>query len=128
MIDQKNGYVKNNIMMNSNNTDLNSVNVVVGSQTTTSSLPKSKPVFNISWTIKKYFFIFVVLSIVLAISLIGMIIKYTTLKSELNRNGLNCFQEQMKNNETIRQLSIQTKSTEAEQSKRKIQCVFRVVA
>jgi hypothetical protein len=126
MIDQKNGYVKNNIMMNSNNTDLNSVNVVVGSQTTTSSLQKSKPVFNISWTRKKYFFIFVVLSIVLAISLIGMIIKYTTLKSELNRNGLNCFQEQMKNNETIRQLSIQTKSTEAEQSKRKIQCVFTI--
>ncbi len=101
MIEQKTGYDNNIMMTDRDITRVNSAPVVVNSRST---VPTPNDLFKKSSITNKYSLIFAVLTVILAMALIGLIVGMILLKSELKTIQLNCLQEQVDSNETIRYL------------------------
>jgi ABC-type enterobactin transport system permease subunit len=100
LLNQKNDCNNNNILINSNNTNINSVTVVVGNQ--------SK--FPLRWK-RRQLINCLLLFIILSIILLGLVIIGSL---QINRLKMNC--EQIKNlNQTIQQLTNKVERLNKEQ-------------
>lgn len=99
MAEQKTGYDNNIMMMDSDITRVNSAPVSIRP---TVSPPND--LFKPSSIINKYSLIFAVLTFILSMALIGLIVGIILIKSELKSTQLSCLQEQVDSNETIQYL------------------------
>jgi uncharacterized protein HemX len=99
-IDQKNCYDNNNILINSNNTNINSITVVFDSQSKFPFQSKKRHLLNKSSLIQKCFLLLIILSIILAGLVIISFIQFTRLR--INYDYI--VDEQIKNQEMVQRL------------------------